>query len=138
MANFVLQILSLTSLISSYSLSVLYLDELDGIKFSDYQLTLTGVCMTASHLAVSHASPLKHISARPQAKKKKALARAKRGMGLALNRPSLRGAELAEPVGGPDASGSPTPSATRREISRRVGGPTLAREWPRGSLIGQT
>ena len=88
MANFVLQILSLTSLISSYSLSVLYLDELDGIKFSDYQLTLTGVCMTASHLAVSHASPLKHISARPQEKKKKALARAKRGMGLALNRPS--------------------------------------------------
>ena len=54
------QILCLTSLISSYSLSVLYLD---GIKFSDYQLTLTGVCMTASHLAVSYASPLKHISA---------------------------------------------------------------------------
>jgi len=54
------QILCLTSLISSYSLSVMYND---GIKFSDYQLTLTGMCLTASHLSVSYAQPLKQISA---------------------------------------------------------------------------
>lgn len=54
------QILCLTSLISSYSLSVMYND---GIKFSDYQLTLTGICLTASHLSVSYAQPLKQISA---------------------------------------------------------------------------
>ena len=53
------QIMVLTSLISSYSLSVLYLD---GIKFSDYQMTATGILLTASHLAVSHVSPLKEIS----------------------------------------------------------------------------
>mmetsp|Transcript_272 Transcript_272/g.664 ORF Transcript_272/g.664 Transcript_272/m.664 type:complete len:1324 (+) Transcript_272:50-4021(+) len=53
------QIMVLTSLISSYSLSVLYLD---GIKFSDYQMTATGVLLTASHLAVSHVKPLKEIS----------------------------------------------------------------------------
>ena len=53
------QIMVLTSLISSYSLSVLYLD---GIKFSDYQMTATGLLLTASHLAVSHVSPLKEIS----------------------------------------------------------------------------
>merc|ERR1712203_1055870 len=53
------QIMVLTSLISSYSLSVLYLD---GIKFSDYQMTATGLLLTVSHLAVSHVSPLKEIS----------------------------------------------------------------------------
>jgi cation-transporting ATPase 13A1 len=54
------QIMCLTSLISSYSLSVLYLD---GIKFSDYQMTATGILLTASHLSVSHVKPLKKISA---------------------------------------------------------------------------
>merc|ERR1712199_54225 len=53
------QIMCLNSLISSYSLSVLYLD---GIKFSDYQMTATGLLLTVSHLAVSHVSPLKEIS----------------------------------------------------------------------------
>jgi len=53
------QIMVLNSLISSYSLSVLYLD---GVKFSDYQMTATGILLTASHLAVSHVTPLKEIS----------------------------------------------------------------------------
>ena len=54
------QIMCLNSLISSYSLSVLYLD---GIKFSDYQMTATGMLLTAAHLAVSHVAPLKQVSA---------------------------------------------------------------------------
>jgi len=49
----------LNSLISSYSLSVLYLD---GVKFSDYQMTATGFLLTASHLAVSHVAPLQEVS----------------------------------------------------------------------------
>ena len=124
MANFVLQILSLTSLISSYSLSVLYLDELDGIKLSDYQLTLTGVCMTASHLAVSHASPLKHISARPQEKKKKGTGKSQERNGPCPEQAQFVRGRVGRARRGPrrvrvgDASGN---LPTRR-------GPTLARE----------
>lgn len=57
------QIICLTCLISSYSLSALYLE---GVKFSDYQLTISGVLMTSCHLALSYTSPLTKISsARP-------------------------------------------------------------------------
>jgi len=54
------QIICLTCLISSYSLSALYLE---GVKFSDYQLTISGVLMTSCHLALSYTSPLNKISA---------------------------------------------------------------------------
>lgn len=57
------QIICLTCLISSYSLSALYLE---GVKFSDYQMTISGVLMTSCHLALSYTSPLAKISsARP-------------------------------------------------------------------------
>ena len=52
-------IICLSCLISSYSLSVLYLE---GVKFSDYQLTATGMLITTCHLAISHTSPLKTVS----------------------------------------------------------------------------
>eukprot|EP01147_Barroeca_monosierra_P010353 gene10353-2488_t len=53
------QILALNCLISSYSLSALYLD---GVKASDRQLTVRGLLLTVSFLSISRASPLKKLS----------------------------------------------------------------------------
>ena len=53
------QILALSCLISSYSLSVLYLD---AVKFGDTQMTATGLLMTVSYFAISMAKPLPRLS----------------------------------------------------------------------------
>jgi cation-transporting ATPase 13A1 len=54
------QITCLTCIISSYSLSVLHLE---GVKFSDYQLTLSGMLLMMCHLSLSYSTPLEKISA---------------------------------------------------------------------------
>lgn len=53
------QILALNCLISSYSLSVLYLD---GIKYGDKQMTAMGMLMSVSFMAVSRSKPLERLS----------------------------------------------------------------------------
>lgn len=66
------QILALNCLISSYSLSSLYLvrkhaKELrssvikDGVKYGDRQMTAMGLLMTVSFLSISRATPLKKV-----------------------------------------------------------------------------
>lgn len=53
------QILALTCLISSYSLSVLHLD---GVKYGDYQMTALGILMSVSFVTVSRSKPLEKLS----------------------------------------------------------------------------
>eukprot|EP00521_Asterionellopsis_glacialis_P010024 CAMPEP_0195288728 /NCGR_PEP_ID=MMETSP0707-20130614/5273_1 /TAXON_ID=33640 /ORGANISM="Asterionellopsis glacialis, Strain CCMP134" /LENGTH=1602 /DNA_ID=CAMNT_0040348627 /DNA_START=32 /DNA_END=4840 /DNA_ORIENTATION=+ len=53
------QILALNCLISSYSLSVLYLD---GVKYGDTQMTATGMLMSISFMSVSRSKPLERLS----------------------------------------------------------------------------
>lgn len=53
------QILALNCLISSYSLSVLYLD---GIKYGDVQMTFLGILMAISFISISYAKPLQKLS----------------------------------------------------------------------------
>eukprot|EP00049_Salpingoeca_infusionum_P025583 m.20377 g.20377 ORF g.20377 m.20377 type:complete len:1339 (+) comp8156_c0_seq2:3-4019(+) len=53
------QILALNCLISSYSLSALYLD---GVKSGDRQMTARGLLMTVAFLSVGRASPLDKLS----------------------------------------------------------------------------
>jgi len=53
------QILALNCLISSYSLSVLYLD---GIKYGDKQMTAMGILMSVSFMSVSRSKPLDRLS----------------------------------------------------------------------------
>jgi cation-transporting ATPase 13A1 len=58
------KILALNCLISAYSLSVLYLD---GIKFGDGQVTISGMMMSVCFLSISRARPVEQLSReRPQ------------------------------------------------------------------------
>jgi len=53
------QILALNCMISSYSLSVLYLD---GVKYGDVQMTAMGMLMTVAFTTVSRSKPLEKLS----------------------------------------------------------------------------
>merc|ERR1711939_501134 len=53
------KILALNCLISAYSLSVQYLD---GIKYGDYQVTITGMLMSICFLCISRAKPIEKLS----------------------------------------------------------------------------
>jgi len=53
------QILALNSLISAYSLSVLYLD---GVKYGDTQMTAMGILMSISYMSMSRSKPLDRLS----------------------------------------------------------------------------
>ncbi|KAF8632664.1 hypothetical protein AX17_004797 [Amanita inopinata Kibby_2008] len=53
------KILALNCLITAWSLSVQYLD---GIKFGDYQVTITGILMSMCFLCISRAKPVEKLS----------------------------------------------------------------------------
>lgn len=53
------KILGLNCLITAYSLSVMYLD---GIKFGDYQVTISGALMSVCFLMISRAQPKEQLS----------------------------------------------------------------------------
>ncbi|KAK0440984.1 endoplasmic reticulum Ca-transporting P-type ATPase [Armillaria borealis] len=53
------KILALNCLITAYSLSVQYLD---GIKYGDYQVTITGMLMSVCFLCISRAKPVDKLS----------------------------------------------------------------------------
>ncbi|KAG9309968.1 hypothetical protein JVU11DRAFT_10001 [Chiua virens] len=53
------KILALNCLITAYSLSVQYLD---GIKFGDYQVTVSGMLMSVCFLCISRAQPVEKLS----------------------------------------------------------------------------
>ncbi|CED85345.1 endoplasmic reticulum ca-transporting p-type atpase [Phaffia rhodozyma] len=53
------KILALNCLITAYSLSVQYLD---GIKFGDYQMSITGMLMSVCFMCISRAKPIDKLS----------------------------------------------------------------------------
>ncbi|KAK7689522.1 hypothetical protein QCA50_007314 [Cerrena zonata] len=53
------KILALNCLITAYSLSVQYLD---GVKFGDYQVTISGMLMSVCFLCISRAKPVEKLS----------------------------------------------------------------------------
>merc|ERR1712174_17711 len=53
------QIMALQCLISSYSLSVLYLD---GVKYGDTQMTAMGILTSISFMSISRTKPLEKLS----------------------------------------------------------------------------
>ncbi|KAL5483440.1 SPF1 [Sanghuangporus weigelae] len=53
------KILALNCLISAYAMSVQYLD---GIKYGDYQVTITGMLMSVCFLCISRAKPVEKLS----------------------------------------------------------------------------
>ena len=58
------KILALNSLISAYSLSVLHLD---GIRYGDFQVTVTGMLLASCFLFLTRAAPIQELAAkRPQ------------------------------------------------------------------------
>ncbi|XP_006456125.1 endoplasmic reticulum Ca-transporting P-type ATPase [Agaricus bisporus var. bisporus H97] len=53
------KILALNCLITAYSLSV---QHLDGVRFGDYQVTITGILMSMCFLCISRAKPVEQLS----------------------------------------------------------------------------